>query len=355
MKKGLLLLFMLLAILFSCSQDNELTEPSYSNNTELSGDGNDNKTNNENDNADDEPKQPDQSDGNNEKDNVDNEPDKNDSNNNIPDQSDSNNSNENDNIDDGQKYVWLQVEDTYQYDTSHSESAINWLYYNGIMDYKCIRNSQTISESNGNKSVSNATTTTIAKGNQQSLNSEQTYYLYDSDENEIQTSSYSTQGEIVITYFEEMLPIWIVKSSYTKASTTSNGNEIVTDSNIEYTLEYLGTENDYKVYKCLPNYDNSLYNVYKIKDGITEESIQYHDGKVINKVKYSIPNDEFLAELGFQDMVSYDSDGNIMSTNKYFLKSKVENEATIDFVTELGTTTTIQSHKYKRFAYPFVN
>ncbi|MDE6245046.1 MAG: hypothetical protein K2M50_05240 [Treponemataceae bacterium] len=199
--------------------------------------------------------------------------------------------------------------------------------------------------------ISTTAHTNISTERCSSIESVTTTYIYDSDGNKISDSI--DRSETVTTYFEESLPRIFIKSTYSKL--TSNDDNVF-ENNIDYSLEYLGEENDCKVYKYFNN--DTSYTIYKIKGGVIQEQNYYYDGKLNSITKCSVPSDEFLAELEFQDSISYDANGNLISTSKYILNSKNENEASIDLVNLVTSPITyeyVNSYKFKRFMYPFSN
>ena len=148
---------------------------------------------------------------------------------------------------DGQKCVWLQVNYTYRFgsntSTSYSNNSRNWIYYNGLHDWKSIDESQKEVESNSGKSVSTQTSTTamVDSGKTLSITTVRTDIAYDLYGNEIPSSSCQLESETITTYFEETLPTQIVKNSYSNSVLYYNdGREFESNTATDYTLEYLG-------------------------------------------------------------------------------------------------------------------
>lgn len=258
---------------------------------------------------------------------------------------------DNDNTDNDEKpqYVWLPVDHSHYSSNSNVKGTQEWVYYNKVLDYKYIDEFQSETQTEQNTVIQTTAYTNISTERCSSTNSVTTTYIYDSDGNEISNLLY--QSETVTTYFEEVLPRILVKSTYQK-STSNDGN--VFENNTDYSLEYIGEENDCKVYKHLLN-NGTSYTIYKIKDNMIQEQDYYYDDKLNSITKYSVSGDEFLAELEFQDSINYDANGNLISTSKHILNSKNENEASIDLVTSSTTYESVNSYKYKRFTYPFSN
>lgn len=264
---------------------------------------------------------------------------------------------------DGQKCVWLQVNYTYRFgsntstSTSYSNNSRNWIYYNGLHDWKSIDESQKEVESNSGKSVSTQTSTTamVDSGKTLSITTVRTDIAYNLYGNEIPSSSCQLESETITTYFEETLPTQIVKNSYSNSVLYYNdGREFESNTATDYTLEYLGKKNDCNVYKVTRN-DDGLYSEYKIKDDMIIEIDTYMNSILSTHTEYSIPADEFLAGLGIVDFRTYDGNGNPISISKYVLINKTEDEAMIDLVTTSSSGESVQSNKYKRFSYPFEN
>lgn len=348
MKKALFPIFFISVLLFACSQNNELTidndaddtpplqHVTSSNQGENPGKDNGDKTDADNDSDD--------------ENDSENNGDKADADNDSDDKNDAENN-------DGQKCVWLQVNYTYRFgsntstSTAYSNHSRNWIYYNGLHDWKAIDEIQSESESNSGKSVSTHTFTIISSENHFSSVSVVKTYAYDLYGNEI----CQIELETITTYFEETLPTHIPKSSYSKSiSHYNDGREFESNTATDYTLEYLGKKNDYNVYKVTRN-DDGLYYEYKIKDDMIIEMDTYMNSTLDSHTEYSIPDDEFLAGLGIFDACAYDGNGNLISTSKYVLINKTENEAMIDLVTTSSSGEGVQSNKYKRFSYPFEN
>lgn len=233
---------------------------------------------------------------------------------------------DNDDTDNDEKsqYVWLPVDHSYYFNNSNGKGTQEWVYYNNALDNKYIYESQSETQNEQRTVISTTVYTYVSTERRSSIKSVTTTYIYDADGNEI-SNSYS-QSETVTTYFEESLPRILIKSTYNK-STYSDGN--VLENNTDYDLEYLGKENDCKVYKHVNN--DTSYRIYKIKDGMIQEQDYYYDDKLNSITKYSVPSDEFLAELKSQDWSSYDANGNLITTNKYILNSKNENEVSMRF------------------------
>lgn len=360
MKKALFPIFFISALLFACSQNNELTPDNDADDTPLqhvtsSNQGeNPGKDNGDKTDADNDSDDENDAENNGDKADADNDSDdKNDSENND-DKVDTDNDSDDEN-DVEKKCVWLSITHSFYSDFSHGEGTINWIYYNNEMDYKYQWESQSESESNSGKSVSTNTFTIISSENHFSSVSVVKTYTYDLYGNEI----CQIESETITTYFEETLPTHILKSSYSKSiSHYNDGRESEINSTTDYSLEYLGEKNDCNVYKATRNDDDlyGLYYEYKIKDDMIIEMDTYMNSTLDSHTEYSIPDDEFLAELGLFDNCIYDGNGNPISTSKYVLINKTENEAMIDFVTTSETENSyVNSYKYKRFVYPFEN
>ena len=368
MKKALFPIFFISALLFACSQNNELTPDNDADDTPLqhvtsSNQGeNPGKDNGDKTDADNDSDDENYAENNGDKADADNDSDdKNDSENND-DKVDADNDSDDEN-NDGQKCVWLQVNYTYRFgsntstSTSYSNNSRNWIYYNGLHDWKTIDEYQQEVESNSGKSVSTQTSTTamVDSGKTLSITTVRTDIAYDLYGNEIPSSSCQLESETITTYFEETLPTQIVKNSYSNSVLYYNdGREFESNTATDYTLEYLGTENDCNVYKVTRN-DDGFYYEYKIKDDMIIEMNTYMNSILSTHTEYSIPDDEFLAGLGIVDFCTYDGNGNPISTSKYVLINKTENEAMIDLVTTSSSGEGVQSNKYKRFSYPFEN
>lgn len=257
MKKALFSIFFISAVLFACSQNDDLTldndtddsplqHVTSSNQGENPGKDNGDKTDADNDSDD-----------------------KNDSENND-DKVDTDNDSDDEN-DVEKKCVWLPITHSFYSDFGHGEGTINWIYYNNEMDYKYQLESQSESESNSGKSVSTNTFTIISSENHFSSVSVVKTYTYDLYGNEI----CQIESETITTYFEETLPTHIPKSSYSKSiSHYNDGREFESNTATDYTLEYLGKKNDYNVYKVTRN-DDGLYYEYKIKDDMIIEMDTY--------------------------------------------------------------------------------